>query len=60
VISTIITGLLTNNVAGEQVRAVAFGTGLLSLIPLALWALVVPRLERHELSDPRPSLQAGD
>lgn len=60
VISTIITGILTNNVAGEQVRAVAFGTGVLSLIPLALWALVVPRLERHELTDPRPSLQAGD
>jgi MFS family permease len=60
VISTIITGILTNNVAGEQVRAVAFGTGLLSLIPLALWALVVPRLERHELTDPHPSLQAGD
>jgi MFS family permease len=54
VISTVITGALTNNVTGDQVRTIVFVTGLFSLIPLALWALVVPRLERYEVRNDQP------
>lgn len=48
VISVSITGLLTNNVTGDQVRTVVFATGVISLIPLLAWSLIVPRLEAFE------------
>jgi MFS family permease len=46
VVSTILTGLATNGLSGDAIRGVVFWTGALSLIPLVVWALIVPRLER--------------
>ncbi|MEO8606527.1 MAG: MFS transporter [Chloroflexota bacterium] len=47
-ISTFITGVLIDNLGSGHVRDIAVGTGLLSLIPLALWALAVNWLEKRQ------------
>jgi MFS family permease len=48
VISTLATGLLVDSFGTDQVRQIVLGMGVISLIPLILWTLVVPRLEKHE------------
>jgi predicted MFS family arabinose efflux permease len=51
VISVIITGVLLEKSGDAGVRAVVFATGLASLIPLILWTLAVPRIERFKDPD---------
>lgn len=48
VISTLTTGLLVDTIGTDHVREIVLGMGIVSLIPLILWTLVVPRLEKHE------------
>jgi predicted MFS family arabinose efflux permease len=61
VISVIITGILADRAIGDQVRVIVLGTGLVSLIPLSLWSIVVPRLEHWEGVNPEPrAAQATD
>lgn len=47
-ISTLITGLLIDNLGGHNAPVIAFGTGALSLIPLALWMFIVYRLDQSQ------------
>lgn len=56
VISILAHGLLVDLLGSDGVRAVAYGTALVSVIPLALWMWAVPRMEQREVS-PAP---AGD
>lgn len=48
VISTLATGLLVDAFGTDQVRQIVLGMGVVSLAPLILWTLLVPRLEKHE------------
>jgi len=45
-ISTLVTGILIDTLGGENARQITIGTGLVSLIPLALWAATVSWLEK--------------
>jgi MFS family permease len=47
-ISITATGALVDAVGAENVRQVSYLLGAISLIPLALWVLALPRLERAE------------
>jgi MFS family permease len=47
VISTLLHGSLVDALGKEHIRTIAFGTMLLSLVPLALWAWFTRRVERH-------------
>jgi predicted MFS family arabinose efflux permease len=51
VISVIVVGALVDTLGEDHARAIAFGTVLASLVPLVLWALAVPWLERREARD---------
>lgn len=44
-VSTLVTGLLIDKLGGLQAPVIAFGTGVLSLIPLVIWIFIVYRLE---------------
>lgn len=58
VISTLATGLLVDSFGTVHVREIVLGMGIVSLLPLILWSLVVPRLEKHE--DRLAIASAGD
>lgn len=47
-LSVTATGVLVDAMGAENVRQVSVLLGLISLIPLGLWALALPRLERSE------------
>jgi hypothetical protein len=40
--------LLVDAFGADQVRQIVLGMGVVSLAPLILWTLLVPRLEKHE------------
>lgn len=48
VISVVITGALIDQFGQNSVRVIVFGTGVASLIPLALWAIAQPWIDRQE------------
>jgi len=54
VISTIVTGVATNGIHGDAVRPVVFATGLASLVPLLVWVLLLPRIDRWEAAESTP------
>ena len=47
-ISTLVTGILIDSLGSEHIRDITVGTGLLSVIPLVLWALAVSWLEKRQ------------
>ncbi len=47
-ISTLITGVLIDTLGAENVRWIVIGSGVISIIPLALWTLTVSWLERSK------------
>ena len=49
VISTLVTGLTVETLGVGAVREIVFVTGIVSLIPLALWTLIVRWLEQQEI-----------
>jgi MFS family permease len=55
-ISTFATGVIIDRLGSANAHWVALGTGVISLIPLILWVLIVPWLERQT---PAPA-PAGD
>lgn len=61
VINILVTGFVLERVGVAGVRGVAYGTGLLSLLPLVLWTLALPWIERQDsrtlTTEPLP---AGD
>ena len=60
-VSILVTGLLVDSVGAENVRQVVGLMAILSLIPLVLWLLAVPRLERAEAGQPvAPPVSVGD
>jgi MFS family permease len=54
VISVLITGWVIDLVGPPGVRRVVFGTGIVSLLPLLLWVLALPWIERQEVAIPAP------
>lgn len=48
VISTVLHGSLVDALGKEHIRTIAFGTMLISLLPLALWTWFTRRIERRE------------
>lgn len=58
-ISIVATGLLVDAVGAENARQVVSLLGMMSLVPLVLWSLIVPRVERFEAPEPAPAA-AGD
>lgn len=50
-ISTLIIGLLLDTLGGHNAPVIALGTGIVSIIPLAVWWLIVHRLE-HAAPEP--------
>ena len=48
-ISTLVTGILIDTLGSDNIRAITIGTGLLSLIPLVLWAATVAWLEKNKI-----------
>jgi MFS family permease len=56
-ISTLVTGILIDTLGSENAPQITFGTGLLSLIPLLLWAAAVSWLEKAK---PIPVATATD
>jgi MFS family permease len=56
-ISTLVTGILIDTLGSEHAPQITFGTGLLSLIPLLLWAAAVSWLEKTK---PLPVATATD
>lgn len=51
VVSVLIVGAVVDTIGTDNARLVAYGTAVVSLIPLALWSLIVPWLERREALD---------
>lgn len=51
VLSTIVTSALLQVLGNAQAPAVVIGTGIVSLLPLALWTLALPWIARQEASD---------
>jgi MFS family permease len=49
VISTLITGAVIDSIGKSAVRSVVFGTGILSVLPLVLWMLALPWIERKDI-----------
>jgi MFS family permease len=56
VISTIITGALTEQAAPDVLRSVVIGTAILSFIPCILWMLALPWIERQAKRETAPAL----
>ena len=52
VISVLITGWLIDRVGATGVRNLVLGTGIASLVPLFLWALALPWIERQDAAIP--------
>lgn len=50
VVSTLIHGLLIDLVGAEQVRIIAIGTAVVSVLPVLFWMFMLPRLERYEVN----------
>jgi MFS family permease len=48
VISTLLHGALVDALGQEHIRTIAFGTMLVSFVPLALWAWFTRRVEQRE------------
>lgn len=48
VVSTLATGLVVDAIGAENVRQVVLGMVAISAVPLVIWVLIVPRLERRE------------
>lgn len=55
VLSTLVHGTLVEALGAEHVRLVAFGTCIVALLPLTVWAWLIPYLERQ---DKNPALHA--
>jgi MFS family permease len=56
VISTLITGWLVDQISVDNtlgVRNIVFGTGVFSLIPLVLWTMALPWIERQDAATPQ-------
>jgi MFS family permease len=49
VVSILVHGWLVDALGTENVHLIAYGTMLISLIPLALWMIALPRMERREV-----------
>jgi MFS family permease len=49
VISTVAHGGIIDLLGAEQINLIAYGTGIISLIPLVAWFVALPRIERHDL-----------
>lgn len=47
VVSIIVTGVVLNVVGSEQVRAVVYGTAVISVLPMLIWIQAVRWLNRH-------------
>jgi MFS family permease len=47
VISTVITGALTEGATNDHLRAVVLGTAIMSFIPFIAWTLALPWIEQH-------------
>jgi predicted MFS family arabinose efflux permease len=56
VISTIVHGSLVDTIGSENVRVIALGTAVVSIIPLVVWAAVVRRLEIYERQTIAPTV----
>ena len=56
VAGVVVTGWIVQQVGTEGVRAVVLGTGVVSLIPLALWTMAIPWIERQEIPTPAMSV----
>lgn len=54
VVSTLVTGLLIENLGAGAVRDIVGWTGLASLVPLVLWALLIPVIEHKSVVEPVP------
>lgn len=52
VISTLVTGFAVETLGAGAVREIVLWTGIVSLVPLALWTLVIRWLERQDLVEP--------
>jgi hypothetical protein len=52
VVSIIITGLLVETMGEESVREIVYWTGIASLVPLAVWTLLVSWIERQGAVEP--------
>lgn len=48
VLSIVVTGIFLEMLGKENIRAIVFGTAVVSLVPLILWSLAVPWIERRE------------
>ena len=48
VVSTIVHGVLVDALGVDRLSAISYGTAVVSLGPLLLWTLLVPRMERRE------------
>jgi len=61
VLSTIVTSAVLEVVGNENAPAVVLVTGVVSLLPLVLWTLALPWIERQEAREAQPeALAAGD
>jgi MFS family permease len=61
VLSTIVTSTLLQVFGNAQAPAVVIGTGVVSLLPLALWSLALPWIARQEASEsPVTATAPGD
>ena len=49
VISTVAHGGIIDLLGTEHISLIAYGTGVVSLIPLVAWIIALPRIERHDL-----------
>jgi predicted MFS family arabinose efflux permease len=52
VISTLVTGFAVEALGTGSVHRIVFVTGIASLVPLALWALSIPWIERQGAVEP--------
>jgi MFS family permease len=50
--STLVHGSLIDAFGAEQVHNIAFATGIVSLLPLAIWVFMVWYLEKREIRQP--------
>jgi MFS family permease len=51
VLSVIVTGQLLERFGSSAARSVVLGTALVSLVPLVLWSLALPWIERQDRRD---------
>ena len=59
-LSILVTGELVDLVGAENVRHVVGLMGVVSIVPLIIWSLAVPRLESREAKSPIVTATAGD